>query len=287
MTRRNGNRRGRRSRNRQGRGVPSDQYWLTSKMSERPVRIPFSFMLTQTTSSTTTILSAALDPNAGIFGSTRVAAVAALFNMYRFTKLKITMFPFTFTSLDELVALGYLPGVITTAAPTTANAVYNLPVSCALSASDLAATGIDVPRKVLVGQGQMKWWKCSNATDSAEENQGQIYAIGTVASSASYFFAVEGICEFSGPVISGESVAAAKSIPDDYSDIADEKEARRVNPPPDRLSIMNQRFQRSAERATEATARLPQPRATSPVPSEAGAPPERSTKFRDLPLLKR
>jgi len=248
-------------------------------MSETPVRIPFSFLLTQTTSSSTNILSAALDPNAGIFGSTRVAAVAALFNMYRFTKLKIGMLPFTFTSLDECIALGYLPGVITTAAPTTANAVYNLPCSCALSASDLNPTGIDVPKRLLVGQGPLKWWKCSNSTDSFEENQGQIYAIGTVSSSASYFFTLEGICEFSGPVISGESLES-KSNTSDFVEVADAKEARPNLQ--DRLAVMQQRLSRSVPRAQMAELHLPaQPTSTPPdldppeprlpTPSKAGS----------------
>jgi len=62
-----------------------------------------------------------------------------------------------------------------------------------------------IPRRYLLS-GALKWWKCQNATDTLENQQGQVVCFAKSTETFSIDFFVKWRCEFKDANISGESV---------------------------------------------------------------------------------
>lgn len=112
---------------------------------------------------------------------TRAAAIADNFQYYRFTKVKIVVLP----SIEPVssgvqgtnsMAVGYLPGRDPDNALTTEAAVLALPFTTYYSNGSTVPTSLTIPKKELVQNTPLKWWKTIVGNPDAEfEQQGNIY----------------------------------------------------------------------------------------------------------------
>jgi len=114
-----------------------------------------------------TVGSVAVQPSS----FTRALAIADVYQFYRFTKLKIRILP------EEVNAgVSYAPGALFDTPPTTSAAVVELPLHASHGAFKTTDTILEVGRKELLGDNQIKWYKTIVGTPSAQfETQGNIY----------------------------------------------------------------------------------------------------------------
>ena len=101
----------------------------------------------------------------------RAAAIADVFQFYRFTKLKVTVIP-----TDTQVVIGYAPGAAFDTAPTTGPAIIELPIAVWHGAAKFGETRMMVPRKELIPDAQIPWFKTVPGTPATQfEIQGNLY----------------------------------------------------------------------------------------------------------------
>jgi len=174
------------------------------------VVVPFTWVDVITITTTVNIITAGaslINPTNSAIFSPRLNAIAALFDSFRFTKLRFDFLCADTTSgLSSAILAGYTQDVYTTAAPATAQAVSQMPIVSALAlASTAKGQSLMVPPAYL-RQGSIKWWKTTGATDSFETNQGQLYAFFTTAQTGVVNLFTSGTCVFKDPNANGESV---------------------------------------------------------------------------------
>jgi len=110
----------------------------------------------------------AVSPNS-VFA--RAAAIADVFQFYRFTKLKCTIIP-----RDVEVIMGYAPGAAFDTPPTTGPGIIELPIAVWHGAAKFDDTKMLVPRKELVPDAQIPWFKTIPGTPATQfEIQGNLY----------------------------------------------------------------------------------------------------------------
>ncbi len=158
---------------------------------------------------------------------TRVLAIADSFSFYRFTKIKIEMLP----SLEDAasgtqqyasLALGYLPGVAPDTPPANEASVLALPYANFLSQGSTVPRRITIPKRELVGDGQLKWYKTiAGAADSQFETQGIIYGwassnAGSITSGVNWM--VHYTCQLQGWILAGNTPMI---VPKDCSKVID------------------------------------------------------------------
>ena len=101
----------------------------------------------------------------------RCLAIADVFQFYRFTKLRVTVIP-----VDNSVVVAYAPGAAFDTAPTTFAALIELPIAKYHGSAKFMETVMDVPRKELLGDAQIPWFKTIVGTPAAQfETQGNLY----------------------------------------------------------------------------------------------------------------
>ncbi len=115
---------------------------------------------------------------------TRVAAIADNFQFYRCTKLRVKVFP----AIEDLasgasnygsLALGYLPGVAPDTPPANEASVLALPYVTFQSNGQTVPVWLSVPRRELVSNGVLKWYKTIAGTPDVQfETQGNLYSFG-------------------------------------------------------------------------------------------------------------
>ncbi len=157
---------------------------------------------------------------------TRVLAIADSFSYYRFTKIKIEMLPSyedaaTGTQTFASLALGYLPGVAPDTPPANEASVLALPYANFLSQGSTVPRRITIPKRELVGDGQLKWYKTiAGAADSQFETQGIIYGWAAAAGSLTtgLNWMVHYTCQLQGWILAANTPFV---VPKDVSKIDD------------------------------------------------------------------
>lgn len=117
----------------------------------------------------------------------RCLAMADVFNLYRFTRLRFTVKPGSQTSV------GYSNGEFDTP-PTTVQQIMELAYAALVPGSQTVPESVTVPKSELLGDSTLKWYKTIAGTPaSGFENQGALYWLAGGA----VFLLVEWTCEFS------------------------------------------------------------------------------------------
>lgn len=120
----------------------------------------------------------------------RCAAIADVFQFYRFTDLKVHVYP-----NDAAVTVGYAPGAAFDTVPATSGQILELPLAVNhgfLKASD---TTLHVPRSELLPDAQIPWFKTIPGTPATQfEIQGNVYVVTPGA--AGSIHGIEWTCEF-------------------------------------------------------------------------------------------
>ncbi len=115
---------------------------------------------------------------------TRVAAIADNFQFYRCTKLRVKVFPTiensaSGSSNNGSLAVGYLPGAAPDTPPANEPSVLALPFTTFMSNGQTVPSWMSVPRRELVANGVLKWYKTIAGTPAEQfETQGNIYSFG-------------------------------------------------------------------------------------------------------------
>ena len=101
----------------------------------------------------------------------RAAAMADIFQYYRFTKLDIELKP-----TGTAYALGYANGAAFDTPPSTAAEVTALPFSKYITIPQTVSEKLSIPRSELLKDSQLKWYKTMAGTpDAGFEIQGNVY----------------------------------------------------------------------------------------------------------------
>ncbi len=132
----------------------------------------------------------------------RLAAIAEVYQFYRFTQLRVFLCPHIneVTADDVATSTGYLPRTPNTA-PTTHVQVMAMPSSAYKGMGQTMPSKMSVPKSILLGDAPLKWFQSVAGTEDTQwEVQGVVYIAGTStnATGASAVFYLEGICEFKG-----------------------------------------------------------------------------------------
>jgi len=208
-----GRRRNRRGRGRRGGSVPSEGISVSSvlsanRMATTIVRIPFREYFTFVPNVTTNqFLGNPLTPNL-IRG--RLNAIAPEFEMYRFTSLRFALMPTNQSSGGHFFnwCIGYYPSVFDTQPPTTFGEVIGTTNAGVMCSNQTVPTNWVVPRRQLLNQGAgLKWWKVVQGSESnLFGDQGSLYGFVETTAGNTVSFVLDGVCEFSVPVFTGESL---------------------------------------------------------------------------------
>ncbi len=122
----------------------------------------------------------------------RAAAVADVFQYYRFTKLNIEMKPVSAT-----IAIGYANGAAFDTAPSTPSEVIALPFSKLMVSGQTISEHLNIPRAELLKDTQLKWYKTIDGTPEAGfETQGNVYVGFTGGGTASINLVIDYEVEF-------------------------------------------------------------------------------------------
>ncbi len=119
---------------------------------------------------------------------TRVASIADNFQFYRCTKLRVKVFPSFENAVsggenNGSLAIGYLPGSAPDTPPANEASVLALPYVSFLSNGQTVPSWLSVPRRELVANGILKWYKTIAGTPADQfETQGNVYSFGSWAS---------------------------------------------------------------------------------------------------------
>jgi hypothetical protein len=135
---------------------------------------------------------------------TRLSGIAEFYQWFRFTKVKVTLFPHTNASPLSAscnVSVGYIPRT-PNSAPTTHGEIMTLPASKYLSSLTNQPQQLNVPKSVLLGDAPIKWFQTKVGTEDTQwETQGVLYygssSVGT-NTVTEFVIMTEGVCEFKG-----------------------------------------------------------------------------------------
>lgn len=138
----------------------------------------------------TILNSSAALPIAPVANFPRLAAIADLFQFYRFTHIRAYCMP-----AEVQMGLAYAPGAAFDTPPTSLSGILELPIAVAHGAFKTTDTVLTVSRKELVGDSQLKWYKTVAGTPAAQfEIQGNLYWVSGAGGTAPNFV-VEWTCE--------------------------------------------------------------------------------------------
>lgn len=137
----------------------------------------------------------------------RAAAIADVFQFYRFTKLKVMIVP-----TGASVQIGYAPGAVFDTPPSTAAAVMELPVAAFHSANKTVDTIMPVSRKELIKDAQLPWFKTipGSLADTQFEIQGNLYSVWAQSGGT---LVISYTCEFQSWNLAGNSPLRSLPIP--------------------------------------------------------------------------
>jgi len=103
----------------------------------------------------------------------RALAIADVFQFYRFTKLRIKNIPTGVAS-----TFGYAPGAVFDTPPTLASQVTELPYAVNHGDAKTTDTILNIPRRELLGDSQIKWFKTIPGSPATQfEIQGNVYVV--------------------------------------------------------------------------------------------------------------
>jgi len=196
------------------------------------VRIPFREYFSFTPSATNNQFCA--NPLTPSFIGGRLNAVAGQYEMYRFTSLRFALMPTNETSGGHFFSwcIGYYPSVFDTQPPTSFAEVVGSTNAGVMCSNQTVPTNWVVPRKQLLHQGaSLKWWKVIQGSESnLFGDQGSLYGFTDVTAGNLVSMILDGVCEFSVPVFTGESLyrspgSGAASV---YREEDDEKKSDSV-----------------------------------------------------------
>lgn len=163
-----------------------------------------SFSATSTSSAAPTISSVNVVP---AFDA-RLAAIAEVYQFYRFTKLDVSLFPNIneVTAADTALSCGYIPR-FPNAGPTTHTGVLALPASAFKGLSQTMPAKMRVPKSVLIGDSPLNWFQSVAGTEDTQwETQGVVYlAANATVNPSEVIYILEGICEFKGRSLAGQT----------------------------------------------------------------------------------
>jgi hypothetical protein len=180
--------------------------------------------------------------------NTRVSDLAAAFEFYRYTKLRVILYPLDSSSAigpDVLGVLGYFPEELT-ATPTSipASSVYNCEKSCATAIGGLNSTGVAAVGTT-VNQGftlsrrdlldtPVKWYLCNASTEDTFLQQGTLIFAATTAAATNAIVANVGFefeVEFTKPRNANLLRSAVKA--------GDDEKEEDPTPPPSERSVVS------------------------------------------------
>ncbi len=102
---------------------------------------------------------------------TRALAIADVFQFYRCTKLRVIALP-----QDSNIIFGYAPGAAFDTPPASGSDVIQLPFAKYHASGKFMETILDIPRKELLGDAQIPWFKTIIGTPATQfEIQGNLY----------------------------------------------------------------------------------------------------------------
>lgn len=105
----------------------------------------------------------------------RALAIADVFQFYRFVKCRVRCLP---ANLGDSFVIGYAPGAAFDTPPTTTTQIIEFPVAVAHGRAKSVDTIMDIPRKELVNDAQLSWFKTIAGTPDAQfEIQGNLYGL--------------------------------------------------------------------------------------------------------------
>lgn len=146
----------------------------------RPEKVSGRSLFTYAAASVTTISPASF---------ARALAIADVFQFYRFTKLRVKNIP---TGIQS--TFGYAPGAAFDAVPNLASQVTELPIAVNHGAAKSTDTILNVPRKELMGDSQIPWFKTIPGSPATQfEIQGNLYV---VPAATGIILEIEWECEF-------------------------------------------------------------------------------------------
>lgn len=109
----------------------------------------------------------------------RAAAIADVFQFYRCIKLRVIAIP-----QDTNIIFGYAPGAAFDTPPSTGAEIIQLPYAKYHGSGKFTDTKLDIPRKELVSDAQLSWFKTIVGTPATQfEIQGNLY-VSTGATSS-------------------------------------------------------------------------------------------------------
>jgi hypothetical protein len=130
--------------------------------------------------------------------------MAPYFQLFRFTRLRVTLFP-NINTVDVIFA--YAAGSLESAGPTTFNQASQLSCVGIQGLFQTTPTVIDIPRKALLDNSLVKWFRTVVNTDpSFAFTQGNLSILTSVSTSGVLCYMLDGECEFSAPTVSGVSM---------------------------------------------------------------------------------
>jgi len=169
------------------------------------VRVPFRVIVQVALSTQAIPLALSVSPLS--FGG-RLAQLASSFSAFRFTKLRVTMVP-PHTATFNL-CLGYNPYFLESTGPASFAQVLNsLPITTVLGSGQSTPTSMMISRKTLF-ENAPRWFKMVEGPEPTSlSEQGQIWlGCDTPPGSptANIVVLLDGVCEYSNPVLTGESL---------------------------------------------------------------------------------
>ncbi len=166
------------------------------------------FVQTNTSSSIATIN---LTPNV----DARLTTLATLYELYRFTWLKITMFP-TDNATNNEHAVGIVPDYPSGSSGTPASlaAIVELPISMYMANRMIQPQFIVVPRNQMIGRNALKWWQTDQSSPSEESIQSRIYAYANQATLTTLLM-IEYVLEFTNPIPAAVTLSRERLVLND------------------------------------------------------------------------
>ncbi len=135
----------------------------------------------------------------------QLAACAAVYELYRFTKLEYELLPRN--SGNSTVTCAYYPDATVTSVATVTN-MENLD-AIIIKGAGMQTTPVRHHVPAVRLRGQISWWKCVPDAASAEfENQGVLAFSGTTTETVDTI--VRGVCEFKNPMDSGAALSSLR-----------------------------------------------------------------------------
>lgn len=146
----------------------------------------------------------------------RLAALAATFQLYRFTWLKFTLYPVPTgdsVSVDLGWGLGFMPDEPESSSfPASTVQMMQMPFASFMTGRVLVPQYFTVPRSELLGRNATKWWETDNTASGTQlVDQGKIF-IRSQATTTNVVYVLEYRVEFTNPLPASLTFARLKAI---------------------------------------------------------------------------